>query len=742
MTRPLLQLAPLAVTFALAAACASTEPAPVAPPPVAPPPPATAPAPVASAPAAPTPPVTERRPVIDELFGTKVTDDYRWLEDWENADVKRWSDAQNAFARAHLDAIAARGRLRDRLRDLIGEPSPRWFDLRFRGKVLFALELAPPKQQPALVTMTAAADPAAERVVLDPSALDPSGGTAIDFYVPSRDGRRVAVSLSKGGSESGSVHVLDVATGKELGDVVPRVNGGTAGGSLAWNADGTGFWYTRYPHAGERPPADLDFYQQVYFHKLGAAPDHDTYAVGKEFPRIAEVLLRTSDDGRFVLARVANGDGGEFAYWWAPQGKPFTKVLDYADGVRDARFGPDDALYLLSEKGAPRRRILRLDPARRNAAPTEVVPAGESVIAEFVVSATRLFTVDVVGGPSQVRVFTLDRAGGKAKGGETLPIPPVSTVWQIARLDGDEVLFAGESFVSPPAWYRWAPGKGVTPTALKRKTKVDLSDAEVVRETCTSKDGTKVPMTVVRKKGAKLDGSAPALLTGYGGYAIDEQPWFRVENRLWLDLGGVFADANLRGGAEFGEEWHSGGKLVNKQHVFDDLYACAQRLVETGMTRPERLAIEGGSNGGLLMGAELTQHPDAFRAVVSHVGIYDMLRVELTPNGSFNVTEFGTVKDEAQFRALLAYSPLHHVVDGTKYPAVLFLTGVNDPRVDPWHSRKMTARLQAATSSGLPVLLRTSGNTGHGIGTPLDERIEQAADVHAFLAEQLGIAVP
>jgi prolyl oligopeptidase len=246
----------------------------------------------------------------------------------------------------------------------------------------------------------------------------------------------------------------------------------------------------------------------------------------------------------------------------------------------------------------------------------------------------------------------------------------------------------------------------------------------------------------VRKKGAKLDGSAPALLTGYGGYAIDEQPWFRVENRLWLDLGGVFADANLRGGAEFGEEWHAAGKLVNKQHVFDDLYGCAQRLVETGMTRPERLAIEGGSNGGLLMGAELTQHPDAFRAVVSHVGIYDMLRVELTPNGTFNVTEFGTVKDEPQFRALLGYSPLHHVVDGTKYPAVLFLTGVNDPRVDPWHSRKMTARLQAATSSGLPVLLRTSGNTGHGIGTPLDEHIEQAADVHAFLVEQLGIAVP
>jgi prolyl oligopeptidase len=733
-------LSPLGLVGVLGAACASTEPARVAATAPAPPPPI-APAPVASARAAPAPPPTERRPVVDEYFGTKVTDDYRWLEDWSSPEVKRWSGAQNTFARTHLDAIAARGRLRDRLRELIAEPSPRWFGLSFRGKVLFALELAPPKQQPMLVALTGAADPTAERVVLDPAALDPSGGTEIDFYVPSRDGKRVAVSLSKGGSEDGSVHVFDVATGKELGDVVPRVNFGTAGGSVAWNADGTGFYYTRYPHTGERPPADLDFYQQVYFHKLGAPIDGDAYVLGKELPRIAEVALRTSDDGRFVLASVANGDGGEFAYWWAPQGKPFTKIADFADGVVRVRFGPDDALYLLSQKGASRRHVLRLDPAREQAAPVEVVPPSEAVIADFAVGATRLFTLDVAGGPSQVRVFTLDRAGGKAKGGETLPIPPVSTVEEIARLDGDEILFADESFVAPPAWYRWAPGTGVTPTALKRRTKVDLSDAEVLRETCTSKDGAKVPMTVVRKKGMRLDGSAPTLLTGYGGYAIDEQPWFRVENRLWLDLGGVFADANLRGGAEFGEEWHAAGKLVNKQHVFDDLYACAQRLVETGVTRPERLAIEGGSNGGLLMGAELTQHPDAFRAVVSHVGIYDMLRVELTPNGSFNVTEFGTVKDEAQLRAMLAYSPLHHVVDGTRYPAVLLLTGVNDPRVEPWHSRKMLARLQAATASGLPVLLRTSANTGHGIGTPLDERIEQSADVHAFLVEQLGITV-
>jgi prolyl oligopeptidase len=725
-------------------ACAPAESPIGSPPPSAPAPPPT----VASvtAPAASPPPPTDRRPVVDEYSGTKVTDDYRWLENGKDPAVVRWSEAQNAYARAHLDTIPARTRLRDRLRALIEEPSPRYFDLWNRKTTLFAMKLAPPAQQPMLVVLGEDADPANERVVLDPSALDPSGGTEIDFYAPSLDGKRVAVSLSKGGSEAGSVHVYDATTGKETGDVIPRVNGGTAGGSVAWNAAGTALYYTRYPHEGERAPADLDFYQQVYFHTLGTPVDKDTYAVGKEFPRIAEVTLRTTDDGKLVLARVANGDGGEFAYYVAPSAPPamtWTKVADFADGVVQARFGPEDALYLLSQKGAPRRRVLRVDPMRPQAPPKEVIPQGNAVISDFSVTKTKLYTIDVVGGPSQMRVFTLDPAGGPAKLPVTLPILAVSTVSQIARLTGDDILFENESFVSPPAWYRYSPkSDGVLPTALRRVTQIDFTDAEVIRETCTSKDGTLVPMTVVRKKGMKLDGSAPALLTGYGGYGVSEEPWFRVENRLWLDLGGVFADANIRGGGEWGEEWHAGGKLVNKQNVFDDLYACAQTLVHDGATRPEKLAIEGGSNGGLLMGAELTQHPDAYRAVVSHVGIYDMLRVELTPNGAFNVTEFGTVKDPAEFKAMLAYSPLHHVVDGTRYPAVLMLTGVNDPRVEPWHSRKMVARLQAATTSGLPVLLRTSGNTGHGIGTPLGERVEQSADVHAFLVEQLGITVP
>jgi prolyl oligopeptidase len=268
---------------------------------------------------------------------------------------------------------------------------------------------------------------------------------------------------------------------------------------------------------------------------------------------------------------------------------------------------------------------------------------------------------------------------------------------------------------------------------------VDFSDCQVVREYATSKDGTKVPVNIVRRKGIKLDGSNPVLLTGYGGYGINIEPGFSALRRVWIDHGGVFAQANLRGGGEFGEQWHKEGMLTSKQNVFDDFAAAMQYMIGAGYTSPEKLAIIGGSNGGLLMGAMITQHPELCRAVVSSVGIYDMLRVELAPNGEFNIPEFGTVKNPDQFRALYAYSPYHNVRDNTAYPSVLFLTGANDPRVDPMHSRKMTARLQAASSSGRPVLLLTSSKTGHGLATPLSEQIEKSVHYHAFLLNELGL---
>lgn len=681
------------------------------------------------------PPITQKRPVTDTYHGVAVTDEYRWLENASDPEVKAWSNAQNLVARKYLDGLTARATVYDELKKLYSQQSVRYSSLTYRREVLFAMKTQPPKEQPSLVTLKSADDLASERMIVDPNQIDAKGGTEIDFYVPSLDGRYVAVSLSTGGSESGDVHIYDVAQGRTLPDVIPRVNGGTAGGSLAWNADGSGFYYTRYPRSGERPTPDLDFYQQVYFHRLGTKTEQDVYSLGKDFPRIAEILLDTSEDGKYILARMANGDGGEFAHYLLAPAGGWTQVTRLSDQVSVAAFGADGFLYLVSRQNALMGKVVRVPLTRPSLAQAAtIIPESKVAIQNIVPAASRLYVIDQTGGPSEVRVFALD---GKAKG--ALPLAPVSSVREVVKTKGDELLVNTSTYLRPPEWLRFDTNSGkVTPTALKEDGAADFSDCEVIREFATSKDGTKVPLNIIRRKGTKLDGNNPVVLYGYGGYGVNLEPSYTLSLRPLLDRGIVYVYANLRGGGEFGEAWHQAGMLTKKQNVFDDFAAAAQWLLDHGYITSARLAIEGGSNGGLLMGAALTQHPDLFRAVVSHVGIYDMLRVELQPNGAFNVTEFGTVKEADQFRALYGYSPYHHVMQGTQYPAVLFLTGANDPRVDPSHSRKMTARLQASGTKR-PVLLRTTDAAGHGIGTALSERIAQQADVTAFLIDQLSV---
>ena len=676
-----------------------------------------------------------KKPVVDVYQGVSVTDDYRWLENYSDPAVRSWSDAQNQYARKYLDALPPRASLYDELKRLYSQPFPRYSALQTRPGALFALKNQPPQEQPLLVLLKSADDLDSERVLLDPNKLDPSGGTEIDFFVPSLDAKYVAVSLSKGGSESGDLHVFEVATGKEVGAPIPHVNGGTAGGSMAWNSDGSGFYYTRYPHAGERPPEDLNFYQQVYFHRLSTDSRQDSYSLGKEFPRIAEIQLRASDDGRYVLAVMENGDGGEYAYYLLGPDGQWHQIGRLSDEIADAEFGSDGYLYLLSHLNAPKGKILRMPLAQPRVSEAQtVVPESRVAIDSFLPIGNMVYTADQAGGPSQLRSFD---TSGKLQG--IVPILPISSVDQLVRSNDGALLFRNTSFLEPAAWYRYDPAtKMVMRTALHENAAADFSDVEVVREFAISKDGTRVPLSIIRRKGTKLDGKNPVLLTGYGGYSISIAPDFSPGRKTLLEHGFVLAIANLRGGGEYGEAWHKAGNLTKKQNVFDDLAACARYLIDHKYTNAAKLAIEGGSNGGLLMGAALTQHPDLFAAVVSHVGIYDMLRVELQPNGAFNVTEFGTVKEPDQFRALYAYSPYHHVVDGTNYPPVLFLTGDNDPRVDPLNSRKMTARLQASGTKR-PVLLRTSSNSGHGIGTALSEYIAEQADVQAFLFDQLGV---
>jgi len=683
---------------------------------------------------------TPKKPVSNEYQGVTVEDPYQWLENDDEPEVKAWSKAQNQRTRQYLDQLQDRAAIEKELTEWYAKTSPSYSSLVSRPGLLFAMKFQPPKQQPLLVTLTSADDLKSERTILDPNVLDAKGTTAFDWFVPSSDGKYVAISISRGGSEDGTLHFYETATGKALPDTIAHVQYPTAGGSAAWNADGTGIYYTRFPRQGERPDADLNFYQQVYFHKLGTPDTEDTYAIGKDFPRIAEIVLEGSRDGRYILASVANGDGGDFAFYLlGPEGSAssgWKQIANFSDQIKAAHLGRDNSVYLLSRNAAPRGKVLRLplDTPELSKA-VEIVPTGEPVIQRIVPTADALFVGDLLGGPSQIRRFGLD-----GKNEAMIPIPKISAVQEMVALEDGSLVFRDQSYTEPATWFHCPKGKTEpVKTALQSTSPVSFADIEVTREFATSKDGTKIPLNIIYRKGMKRDGQNPTLLYGYGGYGISMSPNFDFTRRLWFDHGGVYVVANIRGGGEFGEDWHMAGNLTKKQNVFDDFAAAAQYLIKQKYTRPEKLAIQGGSNGGLLMGAMITQHPDLVRAVVSQVGIYDMLRVELAPNGAFNVTEFGTVKDPEQFKALYAYSPYHHVVDGTKYPSILMMTGANDGRVAPYHSRKMIARLAEANKSEHPILLRTSSSAGHGIGTALNERIKQLADIYAFLFVQLGI---
>ena len=683
-------------------------------------------------------PPTDKKPVTDQYHGMKIVDDYRWLEEAGSPAVKAWTGTQNKHSRAWLDGRSERADIEKQLTAMYAKDTPSHNGLVSRPGQIFALKFQPPKQQRLLVTMKSVDELASERVVLDPNELEPKGQVAMDWFVPSPDGKLIAVCLSKNGSEDGTLHFIRTETGESLPDKIAHVQYPTGGGSVAWLPDSSGVYYTRYPHKGGRPEADLHFYQQIYFHKLGTAAETDEYSAGRDFPRIAITELETSDDGRWLHASVANGDGGEFSHYVCEtkHGSAWRQITRHVDCVKQAVFSHDgSALFLRSVKDAPRGKVLRMPTSGTLADAVVMVRESEAVIENILPTAQFLFVADMLGGPSRVRQLRLD-----GKDASILQMPEASGVGGLLEADG-RIVFRQTSFVAPAAWMCYDPASGaMKKTALFNTSPVDFSDIEAVREFAVSKDGTKVPVNILRRRGAKLDGGNPTLLYAYGGYGISMRPFFEFENRLWFDRGGIYVIANIRGGGEYGEDWHLAGNLTKKQNVFDDFAACAQHLIKGGYTRAEKLAVEGGSNGGLLMGAFLTQHPLVARAVVAHVGLYDMLRVELDPNGEFNTTEFGTVKNPDHFRALHAYSPYHNVKDGTKYPAVFFLAGETDGRVNPAHSRRMTARLQAGTASGHPVIVRLSASSGHGMGTGLTEKIAQQADVFAFLFDQLKMS--
>jgi prolyl oligopeptidase len=672
--------------------------------------------------------------VVDRMHGVDVPDPYRWLEDADAPEVQRWTDAQNAATRRALDRVPGRAALEKRLWQLyeigsVGVPVSR--PLR-EGRRYFYTRRDGKQNQPVLYVRDGAGG--ADRALVDVNAERADGTRALDWWFPSDDGALVAYGVSDDGSEESTLRVRDAATGKELADQIPR----TRSASLAWTPDGRGFYYTRYPAPGEVPAAELKYHRGVFHHRLGDDPAKDRKVFGDSRDMTDWPGVDLSPDGRWLAITVSQG--------WS---KSEVFVADVRAGRAPvpvaageaAKFNVvevlNDRIYLFTTSGAPRGRLFAVDPARPDRAHwREVIKESADVLQEIVVFKGGIAAASLQDAALRLRLYDLD---GGARG--DIPLPGLGALTGLTGArDIAEIGYGFTSFLMPTEVFRVdvaAPSAPVASSWRKLQAPIDAAAFEVERVMVTSRDGTKLPLFLAHRKGAKRDGAQPALLTGYGGFDHSMLPTWTPSAIPFLEAGGTYAVAVLRGGGEYGEDWHKAGMFGSKQNVFDDFIAAAEWLVANHVTRADRLAISGRSNGGLLMGAVLTQRPDLFRAVVCGVPLLDMLRYHRFRIAALWTAEYGSPDDPEAFRWLSAYSPYHHVREGVAYPAVLFHTAASDTRVDAMHARKMTARMQAANPAGNPVLLRLESHAGHGAGKPLAKVIAQFVDEWSFVFSEL-----
>ncbi len=683
------------------------------------------------------PPPTPKDKVVTTYWGVKVRDPYRWLENADSPKVMNWIKAQNAWTEHVLGAIPQGKTIARRVQELSLTSTQQFHASLVAGK-LFFLQQTPPQPQPVLAVEDW--PDGKPSVLVDPNKTP---GVAITGYWPSADGRYVAYGTAQGGSEATTVHVVEVATGKILPDALPHAGGGTTPEGVLWDPDDKGFLYVRLPLPGTVPDSQLQFGAALYHHVIGRPASDDTLAFGKSFSPVAEYSFAPSDDGTNAAIMVHFGDGNpDRVYLRTASG--WKKVLGPRANVRagDATIVHGGAvawekhrLLVISYQNAPLGKLLTVSPDGKS----HVLLSQGKRAMHAVYPIKGGFLIVKVAGPDW-RVDQYQDSGAFVR---TVALPATGIgINSIASANNSrEALIAWSGWSLPDRWSQYNADSGALKTIFEVKAPADYSKLRTYRLTATSKDGAKVPVTVVAMDGVKPDGKRPAILYAYGGYGIVVPPHFMGPMLAWLENGGVYALANIRGGGAYGEGWHEAGMLGHKQNDFNDFYAAARTLVAAGWTDTQHLGILGGSNGGLLMGAALTQHPAEYRAVASFVGIYDMLRAELWPNGRYNVSEYGSVKKKKDFHWLYAYSPLHHVKQGTAYPALLLITGVNDPRVAPWQSRKFAAALQAATSSNKPILLLTRMNEGHGVTASFSQRVGNTAAALTFFAHELGLKV-
>jgi prolyl oligopeptidase len=725
---------------AAAAACGHPAPAPRQTPPPAPDATALAPPDVAPPPVSTSPPVARTEDVVETLFGVEVADPYRWMEGSGNAELDAWLRAQGAFTATYLARIAGRDAIFDRVREL-GLGTDASFGLRLAGGRTFYSHIGAGEQLPKLMVRDASGK---DRVLVDPALLGGDGGHAsVNDYEPSPDGSLLAYDLSLGGGEISTLHVLDVATGKDLPDAIERVWGEA---SAEWLPDGTGFFYSQLaaPRDGVDPMLD----QTVHLHRLGEPVDQDVLVIAgadSAFP-----LARDEFVGVFVPAgtkwMVANAGGArnEVRYAIAKlsdldrtgAGKtPWKTVATYEDGVEGLTIH-GDRVYVQSFRDASNRRLLSVPVARPDLAKAKVELAedAEVTLTGFAVAKDGLYVRQMVAGLAH-----LLRKPWKGKA-TAIALPFDGWLDDFASdPERPGVTFDLVGWTQPNAYYAYDPKtKQVEPTGIAAATNADFTSIVADEVDVTSADGTAVPLSIVHAKDLPLDGSHPALVYAYGGYGSSQTPSFNPVRLAWLERGGVFAVCHVRGGGEKGHQWQVDGTHEHKMNGVHDFEACGQYLVDHGFTTAARLFAQGGSMGGILIGRVITDRPDLFAAANIGVGMVNPLRILAAENGANQKAELGDPETEDGFRSILEMDPYQHVADGTPYPAVLFTVGLNDNRVAPWMTAKMAARLQAATSSARPVLIRIDADAGHGIGSTRDQAFAERADIYSFFLATAG----